>query len=96
MNDFVLMPPLSQKLQSDRILDVSDVRVIVSKHQYEPDEKVAKVTIELSARELVELEVAINQHMKHMRRHDWSYGDLKNIQRVFAKALDTLRGAHGN
>lgn len=87
---------LSRKLRSDRFLAVSDIRTITSTSRYEPDEKVIKLNIEVSVRELIELELAISQHMKHMRRDAWCYADLKNIQRVFNAALDMLRGAHGN
>ena len=82
---------LSHKLRSDRFLAVSDIRTITSTSQYEPDEKVIKLTVEVSARELIELELAISHHLKHMRRDAWSYADLKNIQRVFNTALDMLR-----
>lgn len=79
---------VSKHLKTDRAAIVSDIRTI--KHQYDPDERVIKITLELTAQEIREIDLAIQNYVKHMRRSEWVYPELKSVQRLFTKALIKL------
>lgn len=77
------------RLRTDRAISVGDIRTI--EHQYEPDERVITLTMELSAQELMELELAIENHVKHMRKSNWVYAELKTVQRLLSTGLQRLK-----
>ena len=70
---------VASRLRTDRAISIGDIRTIKHEHQYEPDERVITLTMELSAQELMELELAIENHVKHMRKSDWAYAELKTV-----------------
>lgn len=82
--------PASQ-LRTDRAISVGDIRVIEHEHQHEPDERVITLTMELTAQELMELELAIENHVKHMRKSNWVYAELKTVQRLLLIGLQRLK-----
>ena len=77
------------RLRTDRAISIGDVRTI--KHQHEPDERVITLTMELTAQELMELELAIENHVKHMRKSNWVYAELKTVQRLLPTGLQRLK-----
>ena len=82
---------VASQLRTDRTISVGDIRVIEHEHQHEPDERVITLTMELSAQELMELELAIENHVKHMRKSDWAYAELKTVQRLLSTGLQRLK-----
>ena len=80
---------VASRLRTDRAISIGDVRTI--KHQHEPDERVITLTMELTAQELMELELAIENHVKYMRKSDWAYAELKTVQRLLGMALQKLK-----
>ena len=79
---------VASQLRTDRAVSIGDVRTI--KHQHEPDERVIALTMELTAQELMELELAIDNHVKHMRKNNWAYAEIKTAQRLLGMAMDGL------
>lgn len=82
---------VASQLRTDRAISVGDIRTIEHEHQYEPDERVITLTMELSAQELMELELAIENHVKHMRKSNWAYAELKTVQRLLLIGLQRLK-----
>ena len=82
---------VASRLRTDRAISIGDIRTIKHEHQYEPDERVITLTMELSAQELMELELAIENHVKHMRKSDWAYAELKTVQRLLSTGLQRLK-----
>lgn len=82
---------VASQLRTDRAISVGDIRVIEHEHRYEPDERVITLTMELSAQELMELELAIENHVKHMRKSNWVYAELKTVQRLLLIGLQRLK-----
>ena len=82
---------VASQLRTDRAISVGDIRTIKHEHQYEPDERVITLTMELSAQELMELELAIENHVKHMRKSNWAYAELKTVQRLLLIGLQRLK-----
>ena len=80
---------VASQLRTDRAISVGDIRTI--EHQREPDERVITLTMELSAQELMELELAIENHVKHMRKSNWVYAELKTVQRLLLTGLQRLK-----
>lgn len=80
---------VASRLKTDRAVSIGDIRTI--KHQHEPDERVITLTMELSAQELMELELAIENHVKHMRKSNWVYAELKTVQRLLSTGLQRLK-----
>ena len=80
---------VASRLRTDRAISIGDVRTI--KHQHEPDERVITLTMELTAQELMELELAIENHVKHMRKSNWVYAELKTVQRLLSTGLQRLK-----
>ena len=80
---------VASQLRTDRAVSIGDVRTI--KHQHEPDERVIALTMELTAQELMELELAIENHVKHMRKSNWVYAELKTVQRLLLIGLQRLK-----
>ena len=68
---------VASRLRTDRAISIGDIRTIKHEHQHEhqhePDERVITLTMELSAQELMELELAIENHVKHMRKSYWPH-----------------------
>lgn len=87
---------LSQQLKSDRVLGISEVRTIKHQNRHEPDERVVKITMELTAAEIMEVEFAIGSHIERMTKNNWNYSEMKTVQRVLKRALEKLRGSHGD
>lgn len=83
-------PTLAQRLKTDRVVQLSDIRVITHESRHEPDERVIKITLELTANEIKELEFAIENHVKHMRKSNWVYSELKTVQRLLGRAYTAL------
>lgn len=81
---------VASHLETDRAIKVGDIRVIKHEHELEPDEQVITLTMELTAREIVELELAIENHIKHMRKSNWVYAEIKAVQRLLGMALEKL------
>lgn len=81
---------VASRLRTDRAISIGDIRTIKHEHQYEPDERVIKITIELTAQEIRELELAIENHVKHMRKSHWVYAEIKTMQRTLGAALAKL------
>lgn len=82
---------VASRLRTDRAVSIGDIRTIKHEHQYEPDERVITLTMELSAQELMELELAIENHVKHMRKRNWVYAELKTVQRLLSTGLQWLK-----
>lgn len=82
---------VASRLRTDRAISIGDIRTIKHEHQHEPDERVITLTMELSAQELMELELAIENHVKHMRKSDWAYAELKTVQRLLSTGLQRLK-----
>lgn len=80
---------VASRLRTDRAISIGDIRTI--EHEHEPDERVITLTMELSAQELIELELAIENQVKHMRKSHWVYADLKGVQRLLLMGLQTLK-----
>lgn len=80
---------VASRLRTDRAVSIGDIRTI--KHEHEPDERVITLTMELSAQELMELELAIENHVKHMRKSNWVYAELKTVQRLLSTGLQRLK-----
>lgn len=83
-------PTLAQRLRTERVVEVGDIRIITHESHYEPDERVIKITMELTVQEIRELEYAIENHVKHMRKSNWVYSELKNVQRLLSRACAAL------
>ena len=81
----------ASRLRTDRAISIGDIRTIKHEHQYEPDERVITLTMKLSAQELMELELAIENHVKHMRKSNWVYAEIKTVQRLLSKGLQRLK-----
>lgn len=81
---------LSHQLRTERVVEVGDIRTITHESHYEPDERVIKITLELTVQEIRELEYAIENHVKHMRKSNWVYCELKNVQRLLSRACAAL------
>ena len=81
---------IASRLRTDRAISIGDIRTIKHEHQHEPDERVIKITMELTAQEIKELEFAIENHVKHMRKSNWVYSELKNVQRLLSRACAAL------
>lgn len=81
---------VASRLKTDRAISTGDIRVIKHKHELEPDERVISLTMELTAREIIELELAIENHIKHMRKSNWVYAEIKTVQRLLGMALAKL------
>lgn len=79
---------LAERLKTDRVVELSDIRVI--KNQYDPDERVIKITLELTACEIREIELAIENHVKHMNKGNFAYSELKTVQRLLGRAHAAL------
>lgn len=77
------------RLRTDRAISVGDIRTI--EYQHDPDERAITLTMELSAQELMELELAIENHVKHMRKSNWVYAELKTVQRLLSTGLQRLK-----
>lgn len=86
---------LSQQLKSDRALEISEVRTIKHQSRHEPDERVVKITMELTAAEIMEIELALDNHIDRMTKNNWHYGEIKTVQRVLKRALGKLRDSNG-
>ena len=80
---------VASRLRTDRAISIGDIRTI--KHKHEPDERVITLTMELTAQELMELELAIDNHVKHMRKSNWVYAELKTVHRLLGIALQKLK-----
>ena len=81
---------LAQRLKTDRVVEVGDIRTITHESQHEPDEKVIKISLELTAQEIRELELAIENHVKHMNKGNFAYSELKTVQRLLGRAHAAL------
>lgn len=66
-------------------------RVIKSSNSYDPDEPVIAVTLELSAAELIELRLALTNHIRHMTNRNYYYHDMRNIDKSLSFAMDALK-----
>lgn len=82
---------VASQLRTDRAISIGDIRTIEHENRYEPDERVITLTMELSAQELMELELAIENHVKHMRKSNWAYAELKTVQRLLLIGLQRLK-----
>lgn len=82
---------VASQLRTDRAISVGDIRTIEHENRYEPDERVITLTMELSAQELMELELAIENHVKHMRKSNWAYAEFKTVQRLLLIGLQRLK-----
>ena len=82
---------VASQLRTDRAISIGDIRVIKHERGHEPDERVITLTMELTAQELMELELAIDNHVKHMRKNNWVYAELKTVHRLLGMALQKLK-----
>lgn len=65
-------------------------RVIKGSNSYDPDEPVIAVTLELSAAELIELRLALTNHIRHMTNKNYYYHDMRNIDKSLLLAMNAL------
>ena len=72
---------VASRLRTDRAVKVGDIRTIKHESQYEPDEEVIKITLELTASEIRELEMDKKQYV---------YSELKTVQRLLGRAHAAL------
>lgn len=69
------------------------MRIIKHQHEYEPDEKVIELSMEMSFNELLILKSMIDVNLSSMSHKDYYYHDVCNIQRHVTKAIKQMSGA---
>jgi|25_taG_2_1085351.scaffolds.fasta_scaffold47752_2 hypothetical protein len=82
---------LKEELGTDREVSISEPRIMQYPNSLEPDEKIIKISLELSFGEILEVRAAMAQHMQSMSWRNYHYQDLRLVQRILDKSLERFK-----
>ena len=82
---------LKEQVGTDRHIAISEPRVITYPGSRDPDEKVVRIELELTAIEILEIRAAMANHMQGMTNKNYHYSDLRAFQRILEKTLERFK-----